>query len=92
MVSAAEIFLGIGLVFFALAKLHARPGFSALAVGIFVILIPGLSPRLPGQGDGRDLLAFVLLLVAASAGTALGGGLKPEAHDHDHDHGHDHTH
>ena len=88
MVPAAEMFLGVGLVFFALAKLNARPGFNAFALGVFVILIPWLSLRLPGQGDERDGLTFVLLLAAASAGTALGGGLKPQAHDHDHSHDH----
>ena len=31
MVSAAEIFAGVGLAFFALAKGHARPGFNAFA-------------------------------------------------------------
>ena len=88
MVSAVEIFLGVGLVFFALAKLNARPGFNAFALGIFVILIPWLSSRLPGHGDKRDALTFALLLLAASAGTALGGGLKPHAHDHNHGHTH----
>lgn len=90
MVSAVEIFVGVGLVFFALAKGNARPGFNAFALGLSIVMTPWFSHRLPGHGDERDALTFVLLLVAASAGTVLGGGLKPDEHEHDHNHVHPH--
>ncbi|MCW3058427.1 MAG: hypothetical protein JWQ02_248 [Capsulimonas sp.] len=78
-------------VFFALAKLNARPGFNALALGILLAFIPLLSLALPGHGDSRNTMTFVLLLVLATVGTVLGGGLKPRDDDH-HDHDHDHHH
>ncbi len=90
MVSAAEIFLGVGLIFFGMAKGNARPGFNALALGVCLAATPWFSHHLPGRGDGRDIGTVALLLVSASAGTALGGGLK--AQDHDHEHTHDHAH
>lgn len=90
MVPGAEIFAGVGVVFFAMAKGHARPGFNAFALGACLAVTPWFSRHLPGGGDGRDILTVALLLAAASAGTALGGGLKAEAHDHDHSHDHSH--
>ncbi|MBV9851857.1 MAG: hypothetical protein JO250_19495 [Armatimonadetes bacterium] len=88
MAPAAEIFVGVGLVFFALAKGSARPGFNAFALGVCLAATPWFSHRLPGRGDTRDVGTVALLLAAASAGTALGGGLRPQEDAHDHNHAH----
>ena len=87
--SAITMSVAIVGVFFALAKLNARPGFNALALGLLLAMIPLLAQLLPGHGDARNTMTFVLLLILASIGTALGGGLKPREDDH-HDHEHHH--
>lgn len=88
------VFGGVVLAFFALAKLNARPGFNAFALGLCLAITPQFARAVPGPtGDWRNVEAIFGLLVAASLGTALGGGLKPrEGHDHDHDHGEPHHH
>ena len=88
--SAIILCVAIVGVFFALSKFNARPGFNALALGALLAMIPLLARLLPGRGDSRDTMTFALLLVLATVGTVLGGGLKPredENHDHDHHHG-----
>ncbi len=93
MTSFLTLFFGVGLVFYALAKLRARPGFNALALGLFLAATPFFSQRMPpqvGAGSWRDLATVTLFLVASSLGTALGGGLR--AREDDHDHSHPHTH
>ena len=87
MAAAAVIFIVVSGVFFALAKMNARPGFNAFALALLLAFTPSISSHLPGNGDSRDLSAVALFLVAASIGTALGGGLK--AHDEEHDHHHE---
>ena len=76
------IFSAVTVIFFAMAKINARPGFNALFLGLLLAATPLFSPYLPGNGDARDALTVLLQLVAASIGTALGGGLKPRIDDH----------
>ncbi len=84
--TALAIFVGVGLVFFALAKLNARPGFNALALGLFLAATPLFSPHVPlPPGAWRDVATVIAFLVVASLGTALGGGLKPRDDDHSHE-------
>ncbi|BDI28464.1 hypothetical protein CCAX7_005150 [Capsulimonas corticalis] len=87
--SAITISVAIVAVFFALAKFNARPGFNALALGLLLAFIPLLARVAPGHGDARNTMTFVALLVLATMGTVLGGGLKPREDDH-HDHDHHH--
>lgn len=88
------VFGGVALAFFALSKANARPGFNALALGLCLALTPTFARAVPGQpGDRHNLETVALLLVTATLGTALGGGLKPRLHDdHDHDHSAPHSH
>ena len=85
------IFLGICLVFFALAKLRARPGFDAFALGICLAATPFFARYVPlAPGAGRDLLTVALFLLVATLGTVAGGGLKPREGDDHHHHPHEH--
>ncbi len=92
MMDAAGLAAGVVFVFWALAKTNARPGFNAFALGLFIAATPFFSRFLPlHPGIGRDVGTVFLFLVAASLGTALGGGLKDREDGHDHEHSHDHN-
>lgn len=85
------LIIGVVLVFFGLARFHARPGFNAIALGLFVAATPAFSRFAPGQGPVRDAITVAITLAAASLGTAIGGGLKDSHDDHQHhDHSHEH--
>jgi hypothetical protein len=82
---SVTVFAIVGVVFFLMAKFNARPGFNAVALGIVLAMTPLFSPLLPGHGDLRDATTVFLMMIVASIGTALGGGLKPHD-DPDPDH------
>ncbi len=81
------MFAVVALVFFLMAKFEARPGFNAIGLGIVLAMTPLFRPLMPGHGNLRDAITVFLMMLVASIGTALGGGLKPRDDDHDHDHG-----
>lgn len=86
------VFVAVAMIFFLLAKFDARPGFNAITLGIILAATPVFSKLLPGHGTTRDAATVFLMMLVATVGTALGGGLKARPDDHDHGHAHSDDH